>query len=104
MLYVSAIAGHNDLGYISSLFQPLQAFFKEIYGIDIPLPTRATIATIFKKKNYTEILKKNFYIKHPNRNKHKSETPSQREANKYIVLKQEDQNFHLYLLNPYHYC
>ena len=31
MLYVSSISGHNNLGYISSLFVPIAAFFEEFW-------------------------------------------------------------------------
>jgi len=35
MLYISEIGGHNDLGYISSYYEPLTTFWKEVYDIDI---------------------------------------------------------------------
>jgi len=60
MLYISSIAGHNNLGYISSLFVPIATFFMEFFDKKIPLPKRKHIDSIFAKRKYSDVKHKNF--------------------------------------------
>jgi len=58
MCYIVEGKGHNNLGYISSLFQPLQTFFGECLKHKVKLPTRGKVSKFYEKRKYKDILTK----------------------------------------------